>query len=130
MSCSGWDDDRDGAARTAKLAAYRAQGIEIAAAFPSRAWAAAGPAWSWEWLEPRLIAPDHVRYMLHDGRVVGVMTQPYWINLELEVHHPAALAAAGFRVDVCAGCSPHYPGHTVAVIHYRPADKPPRLHLA
>ena len=37
----------DGAARAARLAAYRAQGIEIAAVVPSRrAWTAAGPKWS------------------------------------------------------------------------------------
>jgi hypothetical protein len=126
---SGWDEDRDDAARAAKLAAYRAQGIEITASFPSRrAWTAAGPAWSWAWLEPRLVAVDHLRYMLHGDRVVDVMTQPYGIDDPGRyAGQLAELTTAGFEVDVCPRCSPHYPGYTIAVIHHRPADHPPSL---
>jgi hypothetical protein len=128
---SGWDEDRDGAARAARLAANQAQGIEIAVSFPSRrAWTAAGPGWSWAWLQPRLIAADHVRFMVHGGRVVGVMTQPYGIgDLGRYAGQLAELTKAGFEVDVCPLCSPHYPGYTIAVIHYRPADHLPSLHL-
>jgi hypothetical protein len=128
---SGWDEDREGAACAARLAAYRAQGIEIAPLFPSRrAWTAAGPRWSWKWLEPRLVAVDHLRFMLHGDRLVGVMTQPYGVDdLGRYASQLADLTAAGFEVDACPRCSPHYPGYTVAVIHYRPADHPPTLHL-
>jgi hypothetical protein len=128
---SGWDEDRDGAARADRIAAYRALGIEITSSFPSRrAWAAAGPRWSWEWLGQRLVAVDHLRFMLHGDRVVGVLTQPYVIDdLRRYAAQLAELTTAGFEVDVCPQCSPHYPGHTIAVIHYRPADHPPSLHL-
>jgi hypothetical protein len=89
-----------------------------------------GPGWSWAWLQPRLIAADHVRFMVHGGRVVGVMTQPYGIgDLGRYAGQLAELTKAGFEVDVCPLCSPHYPGYTIAVIHYRPADHLPSLHL-
>lgn len=127
MSRAGADRDP---VEQAKVDAYRRQGIDIRGSSPSARMWQASPGWDLDWLMPRLIAADHVRYMVNIGRVVGVMTQPYGIcDLQDSAQKLADLAAAGYAVDVCPLCTPHFPGYTLAVIHYRPDGDPPRLHL-
>lgn len=69
--------------------------------------------------------------MVQDGaKIVGIMTQPYRTTLdEDDAKKLVDLVSAGFAVDVCPHCSPHYPGATVAFIHYRPDGDSSRLHL-
>jgi hypothetical protein len=115
--------------RAARLAGYRQQGIELMADAPDELWEATG--WDRQWLYQRLVGRDHLQVMVEDGAsIVGVMTQPYRTTLgEDETKKLVDLVSAGFAVDVCPMCSPHYPGATVAVIHYRPADESARVHL-
>jgi len=128
-------DEEEKARRRAegvKLDAYLARGIEVVGPYPNqRIWEASGPAWDPDWLMSRLVGPDHIRYMLRDGRLVGVLTQPYdqLLDLASQAGKLNELRAAGFDVDVCMHCSPRYPGHTLAIIHYRPGDNPSGLHL-
>lgn len=119
-------------AEGAKLDAYLAHGIEIVGPhLPDHVTATFGPDWDLDWLLPRLIGRDHVRYMLHQGKLVGVLTQPYDQIQDLAgcAQKLGELHRAGFEVDLCMHCSSYYPGRTLALIHYRPADNPPELHL-
>lgn len=116
-------------ARDEKLTAYRQQGIELLPQAPDELWEAAG--WDRAWLFQRLLGPDHIRVMVQDGAdIVGIMTQPYRTTLnEDDAKKLVDLVSAGFAVDVCPHCSPHYPGTTVAFIHYRLGGDSSRLHL-
>lgn len=116
-------------ARAAKLAAYRQQGIEFLPAAPEELWDVTG--WDREWLYQRLLGRDHLQVMVQDAAmIVGVMTQPYRTTFgEDEAKKLVDLLSAGYAVDVCPHCSPHYPGATVALIHYRPDGESSRLHL-